>query len=182
MKKALLTVAATALLLTQTGCIVGIATGTAWLPFASLMLFVEAMHFESGSDANSILMLTGMVLDEKNPGRVEALNVLPVDEQVAQNLHTNVEAIQIYNEELPQVHQANAIAEKAISAYSKGLDVAKLDRTSQDLGFSGKEELLQVLKKDKLDQEALNKFAQAQHLSPETARLYLKLRFNVRDI
>jgi hypothetical protein len=180
MKKILTVSLVFSALLTQTGCIASMATGIGWLYAAGVLVELGGEYGCQSKTCAQVVEVVSLVLDEKNPGRQDALNPLPLDASVARNLNTSVENLALYNDELADVLQANSYLEGQIAKLSSGkITDADLNQISARLGFSNGQDLTEVLKQEKLSTDQLGKFAQAQNVTPETARLYLKLRFGV---
>jgi hypothetical protein len=181
-------------LLTQTGCLasgfIG-ALGATWLNVGAGVTVVgigtgfwlDESHPTSKINGEVLMYVSGVIgfaLDEKNPGRNEALNPLPITQQTAMALHTDLAGLENYNYELVQINSANTILEAHLRKVADDkLSESGLQQAALDLGLSGAQELKAVLRQDKLSSADLEKFSNKNGLSHESARLFMKLRFGI---
>jgi len=129
-KKNLITAAlALTLMVTQSGCLVGLVfwplwivgsvvgvTGAALTTIGSIDLDCHDAHdcheghYHRSTDIELVgngigLMLLGAVLDEKNPGHVDVLNPIPRDKEIADSAGVSVDDLSHYNNNLNQVRK-----------------------------------------------------------------------------
>jgi hypothetical protein len=174
-KKLIIGLALTGLLFTQTGCLYGQMAGSRVAVYIGAALWagglVTGITYATGA---------GILLSDENPGRADALNVIPMDEEIAAEHQTDFDTIALYNDELDQVLAANQKLEELIQTYAReDVSAAELDIAASELGLGSGQELVEVLESQTLSRDALFKFAQSQELSPEVAALYLQMRFAV---
>jgi hypothetical protein len=127
--------------------------------------------------------LIGLILDEKNPGRMAAVNELPIDDKVADALGVKPSDLEQYNHELNQVirtnNQIEVYMKQAQDSGASGYD-AILDSYATANGLGTGAELKEVMMKDSLSGEKLKAFASANSLSENTAKIFLKTRFSIK--
>lgn len=173
MSKKLKLVVLASLALSQTGCIVGFISGNGPLFWAG---FITWQLAHKGSDWEKM----GFILDDKNPGRVEALNIIPLNNDSAKKFESTLDELATFNDELSLVHDTNKLIESNLKAYSEGkLSSSELESVSKTLGFSSSEEFKSALSKHELSASDLEKFAVSQKLSMSTARIYLQARLAI---
>lgn len=122
-----------------------------------------------------------ILLDAENEGHQVALNGLPVDASVAKDLNVQLKDIENYNEvDLLQIHQLNAVVEKALEKHSEeNLSVAELDQVADKLGFEDAQTIAQVLAQNSLTCDNLKVIAGNMNVSsPKSLEIYFKSRFN----
>jgi len=187
-----------ALTTTQTGCIVGAAMGPSGLPLwvvgssAALLgtgLSLEGMHIGDSAMAHNgeILMFWGIILDEKNPGHVDHLNRIPLNQTLASKMNVSINDIKNYNSNLRgAVRDASnqlvgdlrgpvARIQKCLKSFGK-YDLAQDDQIvalAYDYGFADAAELVKVFSGSKLPAEKLSSFANRLHLSEQDTRILL---------
>ena len=182
-KKSLSVLILAGVLFTQTGCIAGLVTGMNALYISGIVVGLSAQFVCQTEKCAKIFGYASAILDDKNPGRQDALNPLPIDSAIAQKLDVTVGHLAQYNEELSSVLKANDYLETQLAILSSGkMTGLDLHQASRDLGFSSGEELANILAQDALTTEQLAQFAQMQSLSAETAKLFLQLRFGIKTI
>ncbi|MBI2645746.1 MAG: hypothetical protein HYW85_01725 [Deltaproteobacteria bacterium] len=176
-KKAFVMIIMFGLLATQSGCIVGLATGNAPLALGGVGIWAFGYLTKI-----PFFALSGIALDADNPGRQDALNPLPMDEEIAHSLEARVEDLETYNSELNQIWVADEVititTQKSIE--NKGLSKEELTTAATRMGLASGQELIDILQGDELSQENLQKFASAFEMSPKTAELYLKRRWAIK--
>lgn len=181
------------LMLTQTGCLasgLGIL-GAAWMNIGSGIMLVgggTGWYLDENKPTSKISgewlmygsLAAALVLDEENPGRNESLNPLPITKKMAKSLSTDVESIEAYNYELGQVIAANSTIEAHLKSVSESkFSESEMQQAALDMGLKDGEELVSVIKSDKLSAGSLEKFAAKNNLTLESARIFLKLRFGI---
>lgn len=161
----------------QSGCIVGLSIGNPGLAWGGLGLW--SLGFIADSP---LAKVAGIVLDASNTGRQDALNPWPVDNEVAATLGTTVDTLLTYNDELNQVIAADDYISSIVESLSQDYSLTSDEATmaAKTLGLTDGQELVDVLKGDSLSQSNVQKFATAFKMSPSTAELYLKRRWNVK--
>lgn len=166
----------TALLsLIQTGCIVGNCQQD---PTNAVCTTLGAAGTAMGGVAG---IVTTALLDENNPGRVDALNTLPVDGSVAAGLGAELDDLATYNDELGGIMDTNAVLEQELKRYQQGKTTsAELDSVAKQTGFDDGQELVTVLQKRVLASDKIQRFADARGVSFQTARIYLMKRWSIR--
>ena len=190
-KKFALGVALLSIACSQTGCIVGLFTGNAGMMWTGVGVNVAGSGIramakdEGGENADSHLghffENIGFFLDQKNPGRVETMNALPVAKETASKLGVTMDDIAQYNDELNGVHKLNATIENTIKLTSEGkLSKEALDHSASELGFKNGAELKKVLAKNALGQAEIAKIANASGISNSTVSIFLQSRFGVK--
>jgi hypothetical protein len=176
---------------TQSGCLIGGAASNPGIVGAGSVLFWSGLIAENAFDRGVLhpdqqyyanwAMYIGIVLDSKNPGRIDALNALPLDETVANKQSVSIEDLETYNDELNEVIVANseieALLQKSIS--EEGLSQDEVMAMVNKLGLESFDELVEIMQADSLINNVLELFSNAFNLSPKTAELYLKLRWVV---
>jgi len=195
LKKSFLGILLGGFLITQTGCIAGptiglgmAATGNPYAAAGGVVVGILGVVYGgllefAGEVANDKSMQTlGYALDEKNPGRLDALNAIPMDASVAQKIDASLDSIATYNDELPQVIVTNDRIEKLIQkTFKDGLSADQREQMARSFGFSDANELASSLSSKTFNPLALQKFAASQGMSPESAKIYLKLRFGIQE-
>jgi hypothetical protein len=164
-------------LISQSGCIVGLATGNAPLAWVGL-----GGAWVAPNTGAPLLAYIGIVLNSEDTGRSNALNPLPLDENVAQALEVGLEDIETYNDELNEVIAADEAIVAVLQKGSENNSSSKeeLNNAANLVGLNSSEELIDILKGDELSREVLNVFASSFEMSPKTAELYLKNRWLIK--
>ena len=122
-----------------------------------------------------VMMAAGVVLDQKNPGRVDTLNMLPLTESLAKKYGVTVNDIEAYNDELSSVIRTHQNIQSTLTLVKEkqGTETS-LNDAAISLGLKDGHELVEVLKADKLSEKSLENFAQAQSISKTSAKIYLQ--------
>ncbi len=130
-----------------------------------------------GPMIGDILLAAGLILDQKNPGRTDELNPLPIAPAVAEKFGVTQSDLTQYNDELPQVltaHQNIIGAIRTLSAHNTKISREDLNKVAVGLGFQDSADLETTLASDQLSSEKITAFANSQGLTPTTAKIYLK--------
>lgn len=167
------------------GCIVGfpvmiggfIAGGNPVMIGTGIALVGAGMTVgqKSASEGRIYMDKAGLaiLLDDKNPGRLEMLNPLPIFDGLARSLNVSLSDIEHYNDELEQI----------INIDNQFLETAKNKKWEQfakKVGALSFDELKSILNQKELGQKELSRFAEASQLTEKTAAIYLKLRLGAR--
>jgi len=197
-RKSALAVAMLALATTQTGCIVGFVLGPYGMPFwaagtatgivGSALTLGGVLGGSQGlASFGASLFLTGVILDEENPGRVDHLNMIPLSKKVASEMGVSVNDIKNYNSNLRgAVRDASnqlvgdlkgpvSRIQKSLKSFGK-YDLAKDDQVvalAHDYGFADVAELVKVASGRKLPSDKLSGFANRLRLSEQDTRILL---------
>jgi hypothetical protein len=159
-KRIQIAVIATSLMLTQTGCIVGLVTGNAPLMWGGLLVSMS-FHGKIGS--------IGWLLDSKNPSRMTALNG-----DIAQ-LGYSAEQEEQFRADLNQLHSINYRVEKTMNWLVENQN--KLDRNLVEKEMNALLTDLGLDTKSPVSKESIAKVADHYEIAPGSLEIYLKERF-----
>ena len=193
MKRSVVFVILSVLGLSQSGCVVGLATGNgllaaygAGLTTFGMLTSEDSLTLKIGDKNEGLVGVAmienlGVLLDQKSPGSVPCLNALPVDSAYQKAAHaSSLEELELYNQELPAVLDLDSQITSVLKTFAQtGISSPELDRQARSLGLSGKSELLSALSGSKLPRAHVQAVAEAQGLSESTLRIYLRARFGI---
>ena len=182
--KTLTLAAMIALTLSQTGCIVmEISSGADSDNFSTGPLIVgagsviaaAALQTAIGTVAAGALGIGGVILDQKNPGRSDVLNTIPVTEKNASKYNVTQADIISYNDELPKVLQTHQKLKNIVMGLQNNHSPEEdLNQVAVSLGLKDGKSLEEAINSNKLSVENLQAFAISQGISESTAKIYLK--------
>jgi hypothetical protein len=209
-KSIITTLLAVTLMISQTGCLIGIVawplwivgsvvevTGAALTTVGAIDLGLHRDQYRRDTDIALIgsgagLMVLGAILDEHNPGRVDVLNPIPRDKAIADKMGVNVDDLSQYNNHLNQIRKVALELQKDIKSQVSRPELKKagsLAALAQDIqvntlvkkyGFENAEEFLKPTSTTKLPLRSLENFAEATHLTPVMAKIMLYHGFAVQ--
>ena len=204
-KKFATTFLALAMMVTQSGCLIGFIlppvivpltiTGTLTGIAGGIMVGVGTHDQNApllGTGAG--LMLAGGILDQENPGQMDALNPISRDKAIAQELGVTLDDITDYNDNLNPIRQVALDLSKDIQSQLKRSEFkgipnleqlsndSQIDTLARKYGFNSGREFVETFKAEKLSQQALDRFAQATQLSAIQAKILLRYGFAVNSI
>jgi hypothetical protein len=192
------------MMMTQTGCITGFLVPPLLLPLVITGVVVAVpggVMIGMGAYKRSTpligtgtaLLIVGGILDEENPGQMDALNPISRDQGIARELGVTLDDITDYNNNLNQIREVLFTLSQDLHSQLKRPEfrgLAKFDELAKDLqidslarkyGFSSGQELIETFKTDRLSSQALERFSQATQLSIAQAKILLKYGFAVNS-
>lgn len=198
-KLAVLTVVLS-LAISQTGCLIGLVSWPLWIVGSvvgatGIGLTVGGVIIRDPglAGAGIGLMTLGAVLDSENPGRADALNDLPMTQELAKEANVKMADIKSYNRNLDQVRRVGLdLAEDLREQVKRKADLNKYhnqDELSRDpqienlavkYGFENGSELFNTFGQKKLPAANLQKFAEKTDLTQGQAKLLLYYGFGVQ--
>ena len=174
-----------AFLLTQSGCMVLVSGGAGLVPgiIAAALIgggpvgtnAITGKQVFSETAVGVTMAMGAVLLDQKNPGRSDGLNVLPITDEVSKKYDVTSDDILTYNDELPKVIAVHQNIQNILKSVSENkASPESLTQAATSLGLKDGDDLKETLHGDKLSNEKLTAFASTQGLSETSAKIYLK--------
>ena len=186
------------LALTQSGCLCGIVVWPLWIAGSAvgvigLTMGAAGLHYERDDLLRDGLeiALCGVLLDEKNPAHVEALNEIPRDAKLARKLAVSIDDMSDYNDNLNQIQVLGKrmigdlkplikrIKNNEISPSQITSD-PQINEIAHRYGFGSAAELMSTQHSKVLPRAYLESFAQATELSVPQAKIFLYHSFGIQ--
>jgi hypothetical protein len=129
-------------------------------------------------------------LDEKNPGRMDAMNPLPKDDEFASKIGVSVDDISDYNDNLNQVQKvAGELSQDIRSQVNRVKQFNHMDQITSDAeinqvarkyGFENATTFVDALKGDHLQTQYVESFAKNVNLPTVQAKILLSYGFGIK--
>lgn len=133
----------------------------------------------AGVPAGPIVLGISVLLDENNPGKITALNPLPISSEVSSKLGVTNEDIEIYNDSIDsEVKNLETYFSNTAAAIKN--NTTNVDVLAKENGFENRNEMINFFKQDKISNSQIEKLAQIHNVSSNVMKIYLQTRLSIK--